>query len=549
LAILIKKGRFGALFFQVRISVSQNVTNAELIRLHAAAQSAMNEQRYEVAHGHLQKILRFDPAFPDAYFLLGMIAFSHRQIRKALPLINHACELSPDNAEYLSHKAQCLALLKRDADAVAAAKRALKLHPKTALTFDTLGVSLVKSGEFAVAKTAFEKAVELQPVNAQFRFNLASCLQFLGELRDARREYEAAIDIRPDFYRAYWAVSALRTASPDDNRLDVLRHANTNILSADEQLYVGHAIAKELEDLDQFPESLLALHDAKAAKKNSINYSFAEDEEIFDALLEVCDDKFLASKDGCGGDQAIFVVGMPRTGTTLVERMISSHPDVYAAGELNDFGLLLKAATETRSAKVLDATTVSESAKISYDQLGARYIESGLLRAGNKPVFVDKMPLNVLYAGHIKRALPNAKIVCLRRNAIDTCVSNYRQLFSTDFSYYNYGYDLIDTARYYLQFDRLVSHWREHLQDCFLEVNYEDAVDDTEAVTRKLVEFCGLQWSDQVLNFEDNTAPVATASAAQVRSPVYKTSVDRWKRYGDALDPLFEYLESHHALK
>ncbi|MET0659771.1 MAG: sulfotransferase, partial [Steroidobacteraceae bacterium] len=191
---------------------------------------------------------------------------------------------------------------------------------------------------------------------------------------------------------------------------------------------------------------------------------------------------------------------------------------------------------------IADAETLLATKSLSFAAIGRDYIESTRPRTGRTLRFIDKMPLNFFYAGLIHRALPRARIVCLRRNALDTCLSNYRQLFATTFSYYNYAYDLLDTGRYYQQFDALMRHWRETIPDAFLEVHYESVIEDTEREARRLLEFCGLTYRPEVLDFHENAAPVTTASSVQVRQPIYRTSVDRWRKYEAQLQPLIQLL-------
>jgi hypothetical protein len=228
---------------------------------------------------------------------------------------------------------------------------------------------------------------------------------------------------------------------------------------------------------------------------------------------------------------------MPRTGTTLVERILSSHSQVFSAGELTNFGLELKRAARTPSNRVLDAETLDAAARCAPAALGAAYVDSTRPRTGRTP-FIDKMPLNFFYAPLIARALPNAKVVCLRRNPLDTCLSNYRQLFATSFSYYNYAYDLLDTGRYFAAFDAFIARWRATRPQNFLEVHYEHVVDHTEREARRLLDFCELPWEPRCLAFQENVAPVATASSAQVRRPIYRSAVERWRHYERELEPL-----------
>ncbi|MDB5467183.1 MAG: hypothetical protein JWQ46_1945, partial [Phenylobacterium sp.] len=268
-------------------------------------------------------------------------------------------------------------------------------------------------------------------------------------------------------------------------------------------------------------------------------YSAATDAALFSAAMRT------ATPAGRGdpSEEPIFVVGLPRSGTTLVDRILSSHPQVTSAGELSNFALLLKRAAGTASSFVLDEDTLAAAARVDMARLGSDYVASTRPLTGATPRFVDKMPLNVLYAGLIHQALPNARIVCLRRDPMDVCLSNFRQLFATGFSYYNYSYDLADVARYYVGFDRLVAHWRSVLPpDRFTEIAYEGLVASQEATTRELLAFCGLPWDPRCLAFHENAAPVATASSVQVRQPLYASSVGRWRRYGEGLAPMRDVL-------
>jgi hypothetical protein len=230
----------------------------------------------------------------------------------------------------------------------------------------------------------------------------------------------------------------------------------------------------------------------------------------------------------------------------LVDRILSSHPDVVSAGELNTFAGLIKSGAQTHSNLVLDENTLNKATALNLAGIGKSYIEATQELARGAARMTDKMPLNFFYAGLIHAALPNARIVALRRGAMDSCLSNYRQLFSTGFSYYNYTFDLENTAKYYRAFDDLIAHWRNVLPPSrFMEISYEDIVLDQEVQTRDLLAFCGLSWDEACLRFHENLAPVSTASSVQVRQPLYSGSIGRWKKYGsrlaslkDALGPL-----------
>jgi hypothetical protein len=221
---------------------------------------------------------------------------------------------------------------------------------------------------------------------------------------------------------------------------------------------------------------------------------------------------------------------------------------VVSAGELQNFGVELKKMTMTSSNNVLDKETIYKAKDINFEQLGNRYIQGIGSMVDSHPHFIDKMPLNFFYIGFIKKALPNAKIIILRRNAIDTCVSNFRTLFAVNFSYYNYAYDLMDTGKYFAKFDDLIRFWKSIYADEILEVSYEDLVNNPEKNVRLILSHCDLEWQSQCLNFHENLAPVSTASSVQVRQPLNNKSIGRWKRYGDQLSPLKSFLESQNLL-
>jgi hypothetical protein len=198
----------------------------------------------------------------------------------------------------------------------------------------------------------------------------------------------------------------------------------------------------------------------------------------------------------------------------------------------------LKRLPDSRSPYLLDPDTIARARQIDPTRLGASYLASTRPATSCKPRFVDKLPHNFLYAGFIARALPNARIICLRRGAMDTCLSNFRQLFAQTSPYYDYSFDLLDTGRYFLLFEQLMAHWRRVLPGRILEVEYESLVEHQEARTRELLDHCGLPWDEQCLRFEHNPAPVATASAVQVREPINRSSIGRWRKYQAQVEPL-----------
>ena len=534
-----------------------NAETEQIISLHRAAQAAMRENRMQEAHQHCLAILRIDREFADAWFLCGVIAAHNGKLTKAVEIFRTAITLAPDNAEYLAELGRQLLALREQQEALAIARRALALAPTSVPALNTLGTVFSHCAEHGDALTCYERAVhnlEERPsgaggLSADWRadlyFNLAASLLFAGRFDAAEQAYERAIALQPCLYKAHSALAALRRQTPGNNHLERLQALRDTVATPHDQLHLGHAIAKEQEDLGHYPEALAALGWAKAAQARQVAYRAEADELLFSTVCGLfTHERFNQSIPGCDSAEPIFIVGMPRTGTTLVEQMLSAHTQVFAAGELANFPLQVKRLTGSPSAQVLDSETLVRSVQLDMSKLGSSYLESTRPRTGHTPHFIDKLPLNFMYLGLIRLALPNAKLICLRRDPMDTCLSNYRQLFATQFTYYHYNYDLLDCGRYYIQFDRLMRHWRDALPGAVLELRYEALVADPKSAARALLEHCQLPWEEGCLLSHQRNTPVATASAVQVRQEIYTSSVDRWRCYGDALLPLYELLKS-----
>ena len=501
--------------------------------------------RYEAAHAGAIALIHANINDPVPYFLLARIALDHRNYVKAEELFARARSLQPDEPLYLAGYAQYLVIVARQAEALTLADEAAQLPIHDAFAADTLGVVYSRTGFHEKAVPFFERAVELNPKPANFHYNLGASLQFSGEFERAEAAYQATIERQADSYRAWSAIVGLREQTADENHLPRLE-AMFELQQGDPDaaLHLGHAIAKTLEDLGRLEESYDWLVRAKRDKRQAVGYDIESDLALFEAAAATAV-AASAEADAAASDAApIFVVGLPRTGTTLVDRILSSHPDVVSAGELNTFAGLIKAQAKSPSNRVLDVEALQRAAEADLTPTGRSYVEQtkGLTRGAAR--FTDKMPLNFFYAALIHRALPGAKIVALRRDPADSCLSNFRQLFSMGFSYYNYTLDIVDTAAYYKAFAELMRLWRNSLPaGSFMELHYEDIVHDQEAKTRELLAFCKLPWNEACLRFHENEAPVSTASSVQVRQPLYSGSIGRWKKYGSRLYDTFRGLE------
>jgi len=482
------------------------------------------------------------PGHPLLRYIASVAEMELQNMPMALTHLHIAADMEPRRPDFAVQFAKALVLVKMMPEARAAADRAMAVAATDAVTLDTLGVIYTQTHAHAEAVEAFRRAVALGPDHAPYRFNLATALIAVGELDAAEGELEACIRIDPRWWKAHLTLAQLHRQTADSNhiaRMEALLASRDDDQEA--QTYLRMALAKECEDCADYPAAFAHYEQGKAAAGKGRGYRIEQDEALFAAITAAFPAP-QAATPGCPTNEPIFVIGMPRSGTTLVERIISSHPDVHSAGELMNFGVALKRASGSRTPLLLDADTIGRARELDWAALGADYLASTRPATGKVPRFVDKLPHNFLYAGWIARALPNAKIICLRRDPLDTCLSNFRQLFAAQSPYYAYSFDLGDTGRYYALFDRLVAHWQRAFPGRILELRYEDLVNTQEASTRRLLDFCGLSWHDDCLHFEENAAPVNTASAVQVRGAVYRSALQRWRKYERQLGGLRDVL-------
>ena len=476
----------------------------------------------------------------EGHFLLGIADAETGRIQDGIRRIEQAVAQAP-HGEYRAQLARLYTLVRRDGDAAAVLHAAEASPPPDALGRDTMGCVYARLGDHEAALVHFAVAVALAPGNDQFRYNHAAALSFLGRTDEAEAALETILARSPDDARAHHLLAGLRRQVPGRDHVARLRDAHDRARVGRDRLLTGYALVKELEDVDQPAEAFALLARVNTAHRTTLAYRFANDAAVFDAVEAAW--PAVRSAADAPGDAPILVIGMPRTGTTLVDRILASHPDVESVGELQALPLAVKAAARTRSRTVLDPETMAAAAGADMAAIGRDYLARAAHHRRDPALrFVDKFPGNFHYAGVAARALPNAAIVCLRRSAMDTVLANFRNLFAIQSRYYDYSYDLLDIAAYYARFDRLMAFWRAALPGRILELRYEALVADQEGETRRLLAHCGLDWSDRCLDFHAHAGAVSTPSAAQVRRPIYRDSIARWRLHADALEPVRAFL-------
>jgi len=305
-----------------------------------------------------------------------------------------------------------------------------------------------------------------------------------------------------------------------------------------------YALAKEAEDVGEYEQSFEALKAGSRLRRRHLEYHVEKDVAVLNDILRCYADLETCSRGpGCENRSPIFIVGMPRTGTTLVERILAGHSQISSAGELHDFSSELVKEIQRRSPgqAVAKEQIVQASLGMDFGRLGNNYVEAARQAVGPEFLhFIDKLPFNFLYCGLIHRALPGARIIHMVRDPMDTCYAVFKTLFGQA---YPFSYDLDELASYYIAYRKLMDHWKQVMPDFILEVAYENVVTDTEQQARRLLAHCGLDWEPGCLNFHRSNTPSTTSSAVQVRQPVYSSSIQKWRHYEQQLEPLRIRLE------
>ncbi len=450
----------------------------------------------------------------------------------------------------LLRRAHCLLSLGRVVEARTAAMQAWCSAPAQAGYWDALGTTLSRAGEQHRSIEAYDEALKLHPDEPRILFNRAAVRRYTGDLAGAEADYDRVIALNPGDYEAYKNRSDLRPQTPASNHV---RELETLLCGAPlpwmAQVHVHYALAKEYEDLGQYPLSFTHLTRAAQQRRAHLRYEVCADEQTVDWIIEAFDAQVPPPPpDAAHADsqRPVFIVGLPRSGSTLVDRILDRHPDIHSAGELPSFALtLVELIGRTEGGSSLPRRAlIDRSATMDFEGLGRHYLRSARAAGAAPGRFTDKMPLNFLYCGLIRRALPGARIVHVTREPMDACYAMYKTLFDAG---YPFSYEQIELGRYYAAYHRLMRHWQSVLPGAIHEVRYESLVTATEHEIRKLLAFCGLPWHPDCLAFHENPAPTITASAAQVRRPLYQSSLGKWKCYEDQLAPMLRTLRAAHV--
>lgn len=395
-----------------------------------------------------------------------------------------------------------------------------------------LGILKTKQNKNEEAKNLFVKALKINDKIIPAKISLAGYNEQLGNFVEAKKIYNEVLEIDPNYTIADKSLSLIHKYNLNDNHIKIMEKKLTKDIPEEDAKRLNFALGKAYEDVGDFKKSFKFYEVGNKLHKKKFNVN--NEIKQFDRIKKIFEEKKIAPLDNYG-QKIIFILGMPRSGTTLAEQILSSHESVYGAGELN---FLREAIEEELSNKNGDFNLNSSSLKKAKDY----YFDKIKIFGNKKKYLIDKAPLNFKWIGLIRLIFPNSKIIHCKRNAMDVCWSNYKNSFSSQLMDYAYGFN--DLANFYKAYENLMEFWKKDFRKNVFDLVYEELISDKSTKTKKLLEFCDLEWDENCLNFHKNKKAVSTASLAQVRQPLYSSSVLKWKNYSDDLNELKELLKS-----
>ena len=501
----------------------------------------------------------------DALCNLGSVLFRQDKPTEALPLLHEAIRLAPRYAQARNIIGGVLLALNQFEPAVQHLREAVRLDPKLAAAHSNLGIALEHLDRVDEAIQCFRESIRLDPEYSAAHNNLGSALKNLGKPAEALAEFKAVLRVDPNNNVALFNLSRLAAVGEyefSDAELDNIQELTTRPnLAASDRARLHFALSAVLDKKAAYDEAFAHCRRANELTKEAYRlrgstFDPAAHAERIDKLIAAYTPAYFervrgfdrASCTSFGSDSdsdlPVFIVGMPRSGTSLAEQILASHPQVHGGGELSDIDLLVNAMTErvgdARSESTIYPQCIANLDAATAKSLAEAHVQRLQLMGGAATRVTDKAPFNFLHVGFLATLFPRARIIHCRRDPIDTCLSCYFQSFAV---LYPFTLDLTHLGQYYRQYQRLMAHWAKVSPTPILELNYEELTADQETWSRRLIEFCGLEWDERCLRFHETPRVVRTFSALQVRQPMYRSAVGRWKRYEQHLQPLLAALE------
>ena len=502
------------------------------------------DKKTEEAEHALRKAIQQNPRYVEAHNNLALLLQVEKNEVEALRVLGDALKFAPKNVQTLTITSRIQLRRSNLPAAEQAARLALNEEPENAEALTLLGQVLHETDRYDEAIEVLEKALEARADNPEALNFYGVALKSVGRLEEARENILKALKLNDSMYGGYANLNDLVDFSSGIgeelfNRMEAILEAVSN-QETDAFIPLHFAYAKALDDRGQHEKALDHYILGGRLKRAQLEYKEGETHGFFDGIRAAFPKEMFEKRvfQGLDDDRPVFIVGMPRSGSTLVEQILSSHPDIYGAGEVKYLSVALAKLRDRFPSLPKYPDMVAKLTPAQLDIAAKGYLEALSQGAGEAKRITDKLLTNYFFLGLINLMFPKAKVIHTLRDPVDTCLSGFTKLFKDDMPH---SYDLGELGRYYGKYRELMKHWEEVLPEGFMTtVVYEDVVADTEKEAKRLIEFLGLPWNDKCVDFHKSDRPVKTASVAQVRKPIYKTSVQRWKKYGPGLQPLVE---------
>ena len=484
-----------------------------------------------------RQIIAFRPDCAEAHNYLGVALKEQGKPDEAIASFRQALERKPDYAEALNNLGNTLKDQGKLDGAVACYRRAVDLQPDLAPVHCNMGNALEEQGKLDEAAVCIGRCLDLNPEDPEAHYSLGVIFRQMGKMADAISSFRKALSYKPGHILAYKGLTSIVKYTEVDDVVHAMEDLyRKDKLPAEDRVNLGFALGKVFEDIGDYDKSFDYILAANRLKRGLHEYSLENDRDLFERIKKIFSPDFFAAHREAGNPDAtpIFILGMPRSGTTLIEQILASHPRVFGAGELRILANLVGAVCQGQIIMQYP-DCLPELGMNIFANLGADYLGKIREYSNEAERITDKMPHNFLHIGLIRVILPNARVVHCTRNAMDTCFS----IFKKDFTgVHGYAYDLADLGRYYNLYLDLMAHWDKVLPGFIYNLRYEEMIEDQLNQTKNLLDFCGLPWDETCLVFHESKRKVSTASVGQVRQPIYRDSVKLWKRYERQLEPL-----------
>lgn len=510
----------------------------------ASITSMLHEGRLYKAERMCRDFLKRNPHHVEAMRLLAQLGMRLRVLDDAEYLLESCLEFEPDNVFARFDYVRVLTKRQKYAQALQQAAKLRGAQPGNPSFESAYGNACMAVGHYDDALKAYDDVLKVTPDNSNILLMRGHALKTMGRQQDAVGAYHAARNARPDYGDAWWSLANLKTYRFEDAELETMRlHESRQGTTMVDRYHLCFALGKALEDREDFDASFDHYVRGNALKKAECRYDPERMAAEMERQIDTCDAELLAPRAGRGhpAPDPIFIVGLPRAGSTLIEQILASHSLVDGTFELPN---IMAAAHRLGGRRrigdePLYPGVLTEMEDQQITELGERYIEDTRIHRGDAPYFLDKMPNNFQHLGLITMALPNARIIDARRDPMACCFSGFKQLFAEG---QEFTYSLEDIGRYYRGYEALMAHWEQVIPDRILRVQYEDVVRNLETQVHRLLEFVGLEFEPACLEFHRTERSVRTASSEQVRQPLYASGLDYWRSYEPWLDPLKQSL-------